>query len=282
MSESRLQKIKKTPFRQSMTKNILLILAILIVGLLILVFCINKIARHGKEYELPDFTAMTVDKAQALAHKHQFRLVVTDSIYMRNMEKGVIVRQNPVPGSKVKKERRVLLTINAIIPKQSTVPDLVGFSLRQARTELMGNGLKLGRISYVEDIATNNVLEQRYRGVRIEPGRSIDSESKIDLVLGLNPKDQNVFVPSAVGYKYNTATDILHDNSLNIDNYIFDETVETYSDSLNSYVYAQYPMASDSISVNIGSGITLYLSKDMSRISYNSATDSTDKGNVGI
>ena len=249
-----------------MTKNLLLILAILIVGLLILIFSINRITRHGREYALPDFTAMTLEEAEALADEHKFRLEVTDSIYMRNMDGGMIVRQNPAPGNKVKKGRRVLLTINAFIPKQTTVPDVIGFSLRQARTELMGNGLKLGKIFYVEDIATNNVLEQRYKGSRIKAGQSVESESSIDLVLGLNPKDINIFVPSVIGYKLYTATDILHDNSLNISNCIFDETVSTYSDSLNSYVYAQFPVASDSISVNIGSGITLYLSKDVSRI----------------
>lgn len=263
MTES---KKKKKPFKLSFAKNILLILAILIVGFICVIFSLQAITRHGREFTLPDLTGMTVSEAQALTHRKHLRLIVNDSAYIRGMERGVIFKQNPDPGSKIKRDRRVLLSINSIIPKQIAVPYLVGYSLRQARTEIAACGLRLGRISYVEDIATNNVLEQKYNGDVIQPGAKLESESCIDLVLGLNPKDRNTYVPSVTGLKYRIAEDILHDNSLNIYRTEFDETVQSYSDSLNSFVYRQYPAASDSCTVSAGSSVTLYLSKDRSKI----------------
>ena len=73
------------------------------------------------------------------------------------------------------------------------------------------------------------------------------------------------------------ATELLHDNSLNISRCEFDGTVSTYADSLEAYVYGQYPPASDSISVRRGTSVTLYLSKDVTRIPVpEEETDSTD------
>ena len=46
----------------------------------------------------------------------------------------------------------------------------------------------------------------------------------------------------------------------------FDETVKDFDDSLNAQVYRQEPEPSDSIKVNIGDEVTLYLTIDQSRI----------------
>lgn len=155
------------------------------------------------------------------------------------------------------------------------MPSLIGFSLRQARTELTSNGLRVGRLLYTEDMATDNVLAQQLYGKDIEPGTRLNSGTAIDLVLGLNPTDSITFVPNVIGYRYQMAVELLHDNSLNIYRSEFDGTVATYADSLEAYVYGQYPPASDSIGIHRGAPVTLYLSKDISRIP-EPEPDSTD------
>lgn len=272
-----MKKFLQKPFKYSLTKNILLIIGILVVGYVIINLFLRIITRHNQELTVPDMTGMNLAEASAVAAEADLRLEVTDSVYIRGMERGAIARQNPEPGDKVKKNRRILLVINSIIPRQSTMPSLTGFSLRQARTELASNGLNIGKLIYVQDIATDNVLAQQYKGKDIEPGTRLNSGSYIDLVLGLNPSDSATFVPYIIGYRYQMATELLHDNSLNIYRCEFDGTVSTYADSLEAYVYGQYPPASDSISVRRGTSVTLYLSKDVSRIPVpEEETDSTD------
>ena len=46
----------------------------------------------------------------------------------------------------------------------------------------------------------------------------------------------------------------------------FDETVLDYDDSLNAMVFNQRPESSDSISVGMGSDVTLYLTLDENKI----------------
>ncbi|HIR62084.1 MAG TPA: PASTA domain-containing protein [Candidatus Coprenecus avistercoris] len=272
-----MKKFLQKPFKYSLTKNILLIIGILVVGYVIINLFLRIITRHNQELTVPDMTGMNLAEASAVAAEADLRLEVTDSVYIRGMERGAIARQNPEPGDKVKKNRRILLVINSIIPRQSTMPSLTGFSLRQARTELASNGLNIGKLIYVNDMATDNVLAQQYMGEDIEPGTRLNSGTAIDLVLGLNPADSATFIPYIIGYRYQMATELLHDNSLNIYRCEFDGTVSTYADSLEAYVYGQYPPASDSISVRRGTSVTLYLSKDVSRIPVpEEETDSTD------
>lgn len=269
-------KLFKKPFKESLTQNILLILAILIVGFLLVNLILVIATRHNQELAVPDFSGMKMENAIALAEEKHLRLEVTDSVYMRGMDRGVIARQNPAPGSMVKKDRRILIVINSVIPRQAEVPSLIGYSLRQAKTELLANGLNVGKLIYVEDMATNNVLAQQYKGEDIAPGTKIDSDSQIDLILGMNPAHSTTYVPNVIGYKYLLAKEILHDNSLNLYKTEFDGTVSNYSDSLEAMVYSQYPPASDSIAVRMGAGMTLYLSKDSSRIPVPSTSVETE------
>lgn len=272
------KKAAKQSFSSSFTKNLLLIAIILIAGYFAINLILNTTTRHGKELALPDFSGMKLEKAEELAKNLQINLEVSDSIYMRGMEKGVVARQNPIPGSKVKKGRRILVVINSIVPRQAEVPSLIGYSMRQAKTELLSKGLRVGKLIYTEDMATNNVLAQQYNGEDIAPGTKINSDSKIDLVLGMNPAHSTTYVPYVIGYKYLLAKEILHDNSLNLYRADFDETVRTYSDSLEAVVYSQFPPASDSVAVRMGAGMTLYLSKDLSKIPVENDTDKTEAG----
>ena len=163
----------------------------------------------------------------------------------------------------MKKGRRILLTINAVTPKSVTMPNLVGYSMRQAKAELLSRGLQLGRLIYVNDIATNNVLKQIMSDKEIMPGVQVESESVIDLVVGLNPADDRTVVPYIVGSRYLNAVDAVHDRYLNIRSLNFDKTVKDYSDSLNAMVYRQSPEEEECL---MGTGVTLYLTLDKNKV----------------
>ena len=236
---------------------------VLVVGAMIF---LNLVTRHGQELVVPDLSNLTVEQADSVAASCKMVVDVTDSVYVKRMKRGAVYRQNPAPGSRVKEGRRISLTINAINAKQITMPDLVSLSMRQAKAELLSRGLLLGKLIYVQDMATNNVLKQLYANSEIKPGTMVDSESSIDLVLGLNGYDFMTYVPDVIGLKRMSAVDAVYDNSLNINKLRFDRTVKDYDDSLNAMVYDQSPAPSDSIQVNMGSEVTLYLTLDENRI----------------
>ena len=247
-------------------RNILIAVSVVVVLVAGAMIFLNLVPQHGKEISVPDFSNMSVEEARYAASQAGMRVEVTDSVFVKRMQRGAVYRQNPAPGAKVKEGRRVVLTINAVNAKKVTMPNLVGLSLRQAKAELLSRGLVLNRLVYVQDMATNNVLRQLNGNREIEPGTMIDSESAIDLVLGLNDMDNKAYVPDVTGLKNMSAVDAIFDHSLNIKDLKFDETVKDYDDSLNAMVYRQVPEPSDSLSVAMGEEVMLYLTKDVTRI----------------
>lgn len=247
-------------------KNLLIALAVVVVLVVGSMIFLNVATKHNQELSVPDLANMTLEEANAVAHDAGMRVEVTDSAFVKRMKRGAVYRQNPAPGSKVKQGRRISLTINAVNPRQITMPDLIGYSTRQAKAEILSRGLVLGRLIYEHDMATNNVLRQMYKGKEIEPGAMIESEAVIDLVVGLNSRDNTTFVPYLAGLRNLSAVEAVHDHSLNVGKLRFDDTVKDYEDSLNAVVYKQIPEACDSIPVKMGEEVSLYLTLDHSKV----------------
>lgn len=245
-----------------------LLAAVIMVVMLVFVaqIVLSLITRHNKMLTVPDFSYMTIDNAQKLASRRHVRIEVSDSVYVKRVERGVIYSQTPAVGSKVKKNRLIFLTINAIAPRMVEMPLLVGYSLRQAKTELYSKGLKLGELRYVEDIATNNVLGQYFNGTFIPAGRELEVESEIDLVLGLNDSNEMTYIPYLVGYTTELAKDALFENSLNIGKITYDETVTSYDDTLKAVVYSQSPSFTNDVPYPLGARVDIALTLNQSKI----------------
>lgn len=252
-------------FGNWVVKNILLAAGLVIALVVAASITLSIVTHHGNVQPVPDFTGMTVHKASAEARSNEMRTEVVDSIYVKRMPRGTVVRQEPKPGAMVKKGRRIQLIINAKRPKQIPMPNLVGYSLRSAKAELVSSGLELGSLIYINDMATNNVLRQIYRHSEIAPGRMIPGESRIDLVLGLNDEDNVTTVPNLLGDKYRQAIDHIHDNYMNVGSVRFDKGIRTYIDSLNAVVYKQSPDGAGEATV-MGRTVSIYLTLDADKI----------------
>ena len=247
-------------------RNILWAVVIVVVLIAGAVIFLNVVTQHNRELIVPDFTNMTVAEAEALAADAGMRVEVTDSVFAKRIRKGAVRDQNPAPGSKVKEGRRISLTINALNAKKVTMPNLIDLSMRQALAELQSRGLVLGKLIYVRDMATNNVLRQLHGNREIAPGTTVETDTVVDLVVGLNPDTEaSTYVPDVVGKRYMSAVDALHKQSLNIKTLRFDDSVKTYEDSLDAVVYRQSPEASD-IPVKLGNDVSLYLTVNPERI----------------
>jgi len=249
---------KKEFFGNWIVKIIILGFVFVLGFVLVINILLGIITQHGKTVSVPDFTNLTYNEAAYEAGKAGVRVEIGDSVFVRHMKRGVVFTQNPKPGAQVKQGRRILLTTNAVNAKKVSMPSLVGCSMRQAKAELASKGLILGRMTYVEDIATNNVLKQLYNNREIRPGTMLESGSRVDLVLGLDPSSGHTYAPDVRGMRFIRAVDVVQDNSLNVGRLVFDRDVRNYSDSLNSVVYDQRPVPAE-IPLSMGAEIVLYL-----------------------
>ena len=240
-------------------KKILIHFAIAVGVALILLFgamlFLNIGTQHNREIAVPDFHNMSVPEAEALAKDANVRIDVVDSVFVKRMAKGAVFKQNPLAGSMVKKGRRILLTINAHTMKTVEMPNVKGWSLRQATSVLQSRGLTLGKLIYVGGEATDNVRDQS-----IAYGTKVETGTPVDLILELESKDCHTLVPKLEGVAYMTAVDAIHGNSLNVGKVICDTSVVTYNDSLRAVVYNQKPASQ--YKIRKGSPVTIYLTKN--------------------
>lgn len=242
---------------KSLLGNLIWGVVFVVVMILVLQLLLSVITRHNKELTVPDFTALDMPTVERMAHKMHLRVEIADSVFVKHLPLGVVFSQNPPAGSHVKKNRRIHVTINSTVPRMVTVPSVIGYSLRQAQAELAGNGLSVGKLTYVNDIATNNVLRQQYKGKDIAAGKKVETESKIDLVLGLNYEDNETDVPNVKGFSYSVAAANLIENSLNVGRVRYDDSVKDYADSLHAVVYSQSPGAA--ANVQLGRNVDIWL-----------------------
>ena len=263
MATKNTEKAKKGILSNWIVRN-LVWAVLMIIGLLVVAHLgLGLITRHNRTVTVPDFTNMTVAEAQSVARDSHVGVKVTDSVFIRRLGAGVIYRQAPKAGATVKKGRSIFLTINSIVPKKVVMPNLVGYSLSEARSELNNRGLVLGKLNYTQDIATNNVLKQSVRGRTVRAGDMVISGSEVDLTLGLSNDERTTKVPRVIGQKYVRAVDALHDRYLNVGRVRFDSGIRTYADSVNAVVYRQDGLGT---SKTYGSPINIYLTLDPEKI----------------
>ena len=247
-------------------RNVILAILFFVALLVVTQLSLKAITRHNQVITVPDLTNLSVADAKIVAKRHDVRTEVVDSVYVKRVEKGSVFSQNPAPGSKVKKNRTIKLTINSNQTKMVKMPNLVGYSLRQAKTEILSSGLTVGKLAYREDLATNNVLDQFIKGKYVAPGTQVEAETPVDLLLGLSPDDNQTFIPYLVGFTLPVARDNIFENSLNLGNVTYDETVQTYQDTLNAIVYQQTPAYHVGAPAAMGTSIHLKLTTSQAKI----------------
>ena len=65
---------------------------------------------------------MSFAEARATALHAGVKVEVIDSVYVKRMQRGAVFVQNPVAGSKVRREEGFCLHINAVVPQKIPCP----------------------------------------------------------------------------------------------------------------------------------------------------------------
>lgn len=194
------------------------VIAITIVLLLLFFyFYLPSTTNHGETITLPNMVGMSYEEIDDFLTSRDLRYQVrNDSSYDENYPAFTILNQHPKPGSQVKINRKVYLTLNAKKPPLVSMPNLIDRSLVNAENTLRDIGLKKGNIEYVPDLAENAVLDQLYKGESIKPGEFIPKGSKVDLVVGDGYGAVAFEMPELVGREFEEAKIVLLGNRLQL------------------------------------------------------------------
>jgi beta-lactam-binding protein with PASTA domain len=248
-------------------KNLGIAVGILVFFLIFTMTCMRVYTNHNKSYAVLDLYDIPQEEAIRMIEGRGFRYIIFDSIYVPEKEPGVILDQHPRPGFLVKKNRKIFLTINASEPEKIPMPKLVELTFREGKAKLESFGLMLGNLSYKYDLSRNVILEQKVNGNTIEPGDSISKGAYVDLVLGKGLGNEKEMVPNLVGLTVEEAKAVLLDALFSLGYSVPDNTVDESSDSLAPKIFRQKPISDPAVRVPLGSTITVWITKDSTKLS---------------
>ena len=226
--------ITHRPLWVNIIVGILLALGIFAVILLSL----NLITGHGKAGTVPSVTGKNYEEAAKILKKAGFDVEIQDSVYVDTMKPLTVIKQLPDADEVVKSNRTVFLIISRAIPPLVEMPNLLGYSYRNAEMVLKNMDLKIGDTTFKPDFARNAILEQHYNGAIITPGTHIRKGSTISLVLGDGVGKREFTVPVITGMEYCKAKEVLEANGIVIGAIVTDANV---TDTCSAWIYKQNP-----------------------------------------
>ncbi|MBO5874907.1 MAG: PASTA domain-containing protein [Alistipes sp.] len=230
------QNLKTRPLLYNMVVIAMIVAGVVLVSAIAMHFG----TRHGSHRTVPDFAGVQLADAEQAAAKRGLQIIVNDSLFVPAYEGGIVLDQLPKSGAQVKAGRKVYVTINSMRQKMVKVPYVAGRSLRQAKNMLEVAGLEIERLDYVDDIATNYVLEAYCDGVQLTPESALEAEmgSGVVLTVGIQDRAVGAEVPKLIGLTLQRAKSRLWEMGLNVGKVTYDDDVDLL-DKKSARVYYQ-------------------------------------------
>lgn len=221
---------------------------------------------HGESLQVHDYVGMQLDDVIKKAEDRSFEIIITDSLFIVGRPPNTVLEQSPKALSRVKKNRKIYLTVTKSTPDKVLLPDLAGgnddynqYSRRLKRLSL--DAEIIGR-RFSNKLEKNTILEVIYEGETIsaaalKEGVKVPMGSRIDFIVTEKTGGQ-VPIPNLVCKKFDAAKFVVSSSNLNVGSIVKDATV---SDQYSAYVWKQVPRYSRSGSIRIGEQVDIYLTQ---------------------
>ena len=131
-----------------------------------------------EERTVPRLVELPLDDARASLERTELRGRVADQRNHHSVARGVVIWQDPAPGTAVPMNTVVQLTTSAG-PASVPVPDLAGLGARDAAAVLAAAGLRLGAVDTIAAAGEAGVV----LGTRPGPGTGRPPGSAVELIV---------------------------------------------------------------------------------------------------
>ncbi|GAA0873149.1 hypothetical protein GCM10009117_22960 [Gangjinia marincola] len=171
------------------SKTFFIQIGIALIILFLLIFLVLKwlsfTTNHDQKIEVPDLAGFSTDIAAEKLREFNLRYEVLDSAnYNPSYPQYAVVEQVPKPGSFVKEDRKIYLTLNPSGYRDVEIPIFMRQSRRQVEPTLIALGLKIGEVTKRPDFAKDAVLGLYHNGEKLKSGDKLMKTSTIDIIIG--------------------------------------------------------------------------------------------------
>ena len=176
---------KKTP-RWLRTVGLHLAAMVLFIAVVVIVAWQGLLSctQHGKEVVVPNVKGLPFGAAEYRLREVGLRAEVRDSVYVATMAPNLVCEQSLSPGSPVKKDRTIYLTINSGSAPLLSLPDVAdNSSLREATMKLRSMGFTVSEPEYCSG-EKDWVYEVKVGGRVVFVGSRLKRTDVVTLVVG--------------------------------------------------------------------------------------------------
>ncbi len=146
---------------------------------------------HGKAIEVPNVCGLTLDEGAASLQKHMLGYEIVDYKYQKGAKENEILEQRPAANAKVKKDRKIMLTLNSNKEPTIALPDVAdNCSLREAVARLRAAGFKLTEHDTIkgEKDWVYSVMKDEDT---LKNGEQVAIGSTLTLIIGSGAEEEN-------------------------------------------------------------------------------------------
>ncbi|MEO6922523.1 MAG: PASTA domain-containing protein [Bryocella sp.] len=160
-----------------------------------------RVAIHGHEVTVPNFSGMSVSEASSAALKAGVDLNIENKFYSTTVPAGRVLSQAPASGSRVRHgwQARVTLSLG---PQQVTIPDVVGQPERAASINIRRNQLDLGTLAHIDAPGDPNIVL-----AQTPPSNAGVDQPRVSLLLSSSAggESSSLVMPSFLGMSSSAA-----------------------------------------------------------------------------
>ncbi len=171
--------------------NLVAMMAVVVVAVFGTFRWIDSYTEHGKAVIVPDITGMQEEDAISKLAQSQLRGVAYDYTYIKGVPVGEITAQRPAAHAKVKRGRKIYLTVSSGNQPMIAIPDIIdNCSLREAESRLRASGFKLAPHDTIAG-DLDWVYGVRYNGHELQAQERVPEGAELTIVVGGGNKHGN-------------------------------------------------------------------------------------------
>lgn len=214
---------KNIKLNMSGLKPYLVIFSIFLAVLVIVLIIFDKILMPNLVFDktivkVPSVVGMNLENGVKKLNSNGLDYKISGHLFSEKFPENTILSQTPQNGLQVKQGRSIYLTVSKGNQKIE-VPNLVAYTVRVAKLELMKRGLQLGNIAYDHsDLFGKDTIVFQNKQI----GSMVPYGTEIDVVVSQGT-NMTFTIPNLIGLKYDEAEKLLIENGFEVGTITYQE-----------------------------------------------------------
>ncbi|MEN6310294.1 MAG: PASTA domain-containing protein [Acidobacteriota bacterium] len=193
----------------------------------------SQVILKGETVAVPDVSGKTIAQARVELAKKDLSVSQGGSEFNDNLEKGLIIRQDPAPDSRIR-VTTVVHVVTSAGSRSVTVPDLAHKSLDSVLTLLQSSGLTKGKLTQIH---TPRSPAGRILSQNPAPAEVVERGAPVGLLLSQGASEDRYIMPDLIGQRADRVIGWLK----GLDFKVADVQYRYYAGRSSGYIIGQFP-----------------------------------------